>query len=437
MSECRLKSKKKLKEHRSTVKELHNKQLDEFKNEKLEVYKFEDKLKQLKKKLNQLKQKNQEENTFETFEAVQGLNQNIEELERKIQRIKNDENLSEYLLTVYDIFHKNAFNENEKRNLEPIPETTEIPEKNPENTLSTTRAITDLIVCKETNQNGKYLEDYTNAVNHFRAEQAKKEIRMKPVDELTFYGQSQKTVTATKTPLATKKNTCDETGQVCDQCDKPNTLYVHARECLLVCENCGACQVFQDLQQPQWSDECYHVTSYRYKRKSYFIEHLNRFQGKEHTNIPRPVLTSLMNELQARRITKTDEITPQLIKDLLKDIGKTNYYDNVNSIIRILSGRPLPQFSPELQVRLQKMFNETLEPFDKWKYLIPNRSNYLSYPYVIRKLLVIIAERDNDPELKKYVKCFSLLKSKEKLWAQERVWEKICQETGFPFYKSI
>jgi Zn finger protein HypA/HybF involved in hydrogenase expression len=208
-------------------------------------------------------------------------------------------------------------------------------------------------------------------------------------------------------------------------------------ECNIVCPKCGTCREWQDPDMPQWSDEVEVSKAYRYKRLGYFIEHLSRFQAKECRLIPDDVISEILAELNKRRIRDPDKITVKVIKDILKKLDLNSYYDNINSIIRTISGRKAPVFPKELEEKLISMFMKTQEPFEKYKKLIPERNNYLSYPYVIRKLLQIVAEEEESPEILKFVEWFPLLKSRQKLWYQEKVWEKITEENNWTFHKSI
>jgi len=54
----------------------------------------------------------------------------------------------------------------------------------------------------------------------------------------------------------------------------------------------------------------------------------------------------------------------------------------------------------------------------------------LNYSYILRKFCEILGWHDLTP-------FFCLLKSRSKVYAQDLLWKKICNDTGFPFHKSI
>ena len=221
----------------------------------------------------------------------------------------------------------------------------------------------------------------------------------------------------------------------CRACSCKRTL--NSKECLLICENCGQCEPWQDPDLPQWVDTVNMSKSYKYKRLGYFIEHLYRMQAKERTVVPGFVVSKIMVELRTRMVTEPSKLNPKLIRQCLKSMGLTSYYENVNRILRELTGRAAPEFPEDLEDKLANMFMQSLPPFEKFKHLIPCRSNYLSYPYTIRKLLKIISFNEADDSILEFVECFSLLKNAKKIQEQENVWRKICKESNWPFFSTV
>jgi hypothetical protein len=81
-----------------------------------------------------------------------------------------------------------------------------------------------------------------------------------------------------------------------------------------------------------------------------------------------------------------------------------------------------------LEDRLRLMFNHIQKPFEKHRP--QDRKNFLSYSYVLYKFCELLGEDD-------YLPCFQLLKSKEKLYKQDQIWKKICQELSWEYIKTI
>jgi len=84
--------------------------------------------------------------------------------------------------------------------------------------------------------------------------------------------------------------------------------------------------------------------------------------------------------------------------------------------------------SREVEERLRFMFKEIQSSFIK--HCPKNRSNFLSYSYVLYKFCELL-------ELDSYLQCFPLLKNRDKLYNQDKIWEKICADLRWQFIKSI
>jgi hypothetical protein len=133
-------------------------------------------------------------------------------------------------------------------------------------------------------------------------------------------------------------------------------------------------------------------------------------------------------EIKKQRITNMAEINCTKIKSILKSIKKNKYYDHIAHIIYRLNGIPTPSLTPELEEQLRNMFKQIQIPY--WKHSPPKRKNFLSYSYVLHKMTQLL-EKDE------YLPCFQLLRSREKLAAQDAIWKLICKDLGWQFYPSI
>lgn len=375
------KNKKNAKEDRTSFTELHLQKLDQLehhRNTKLPI-----KRKQLKKLLAQ-KNKNYEE---------------ISKLESDIQSLESNKDMTEYLLDIHEVI---------KMKSEPVVyESEDTPAEELDlNDNKDFGSIDSFCVRKSSNHNSKILEEYLHCTTGSVPNTYPQYVEYRKDDF------------------------------VCHNCSS-TTMDVESKNSTIICTECGISRDWQDPNLPQWSSECDLTKQYRYKRQTYFIDHLNRMQAKENVTFPVDLMQDIMKELHKMRITDVNNINEKLIKKILRSLRRSEYYDNVHTIILKLSGRKPPRLTQDLEATLINMFQATLEPFETHKHLIKGRSNYLSYPYVIRKLLNIIAERDNHIELKMFGSSCSLLKSHEKLRDQEKVWEKICKDLNWPFHKSI
>ena len=82
----------------------------------------------------------------------------------------------------------------------------------------------------------------------------------------------------------------------------------------------------------------------------------------------------------------------------------------------------------ELEDKLRLMFHAIQAPFEKHKP--ENRKNFLSYSFCLYKLCELLGHDE-------YLPCFPLLKSKEKLYVQDQIWFKICDELRWQAIKTV
>lgn len=209
------------------------------------------------------------------------------------------------------------------------------------------------------------------------------------------------------------------------------TLILNERESLLVCPQCGCTQVFTDTQALTYDQEIEQTTkvvTFAYKRMNHFTEWLNTLQGKENTEIPVEVLEAVRAEFKKERACKRSDVTPDKVHAFLKKLRLNKFYDNKYAICNAVSGVAPPQLPQHLEDRLKQMFNDIQEPFEKHKP--STRKNFLSYGYVLSKFCQLLGEDGIQ-------KFFPLLKSPEKLRAQDEIWRKICAELGWEYIPSI
>jgi len=74
------------------------------------------------------------------------------------------------------------------------------------------------------------------------------------------------------------------------------------------------------------------------------------------------------------------------------------------------------------------MFKEIQAPF--LRHCPQSRKNFLSYSFCLHKLVQILGLHD-------YLKYFTLLRSREKLYIQDQIWKKICEDLGWTMYPSL
>lgn len=214
----------------------------------------------------------------------------------------------------------------------------------------------------------------------------------------------------------------------CPHCSSKNRVMMTHDGCVYCAECFTQEYVLVDHEKPSYKDPPKEIISYAYKRINHFKEWLNQIQGKETTEVPDEVYDSILLEIKKEKITNLANLTIEKVKSILKKLKLNRYYEHAPHIMYRLNGIPVPHMPPELEERLCHMFYQIQVPF--LRHVPITRKNFLSYSYVLHKLMQLL-EQD------KYLPCFSLLKSRPKLYHQDITWKKICEDLNWEFYKSI
>jgi hypothetical protein len=214
----------------------------------------------------------------------------------------------------------------------------------------------------------------------------------------------------------------------CPACDVEMTFYQN--EAKLGCPECGFEDfILIDSEKPSYKDPPREITYFAYKKINHFNEWLAQFQAKENTDIPQDVIDAVLAEIKKERIRDPKRVKKEKIHQILQKLKLSKMYDHVQQIKnRIQQQMTTLVLSRENEERLQFMFKEIQPAFIK--FCPKGRSNFLSYPYVLSKLCQLL-------EMDEFLPCFQLLKSREKLYQQDQVWQKICAEMGWQFIRSI
>lgn len=219
----------------------------------------------------------------------------------------------------------------------------------------------------------------------------------------------------------------DEEIDVCDVCNKEMLLEQNTG--ILLCPECGMQeQVIVDSDKPSYKDPPKEITSFCYRRINHLNEFLAQFQAKETTEIPEELYNEILMEIKKERIKNMADITPEKMRQILKKIRRNDYYEHIPYIINQLNGLPPPIIRPEVEEIIRSMFKEIQIPFEK--YCPKDRTNFLSYNYVMYKFFELL-------ELDEYLPCFQLLKSRNKLYQQDQIWKNICKDLGWEYIASL
>ena len=216
----------------------------------------------------------------------------------------------------------------------------------------------------------------------------------------------------------------------CEACARESNV-IHCHDTSeLVCDGCGMVltRLISDELTYKEEQETSKIINYSYKRENHFNEWLSQFQAQESTTIPDEVVDKLRGELKKMKIKKMSEITHTKVRGLLKKLKYNKYYEHTPYITNLLNGIKPPKMSQTLEERLRMMFIQIQKPFDD--NCPKDRKNFLSYSSVLSKFCQLHSEDE-------YLQYFPLLKSKEKLYQQDVIWKRICQDLRWEFIPTV
>lgn len=217
------------------------------------------------------------------------------------------------------------------------------------------------------------------------------------------------------------------TTEHCDHCNIAREEL--SEEGILVCPKCGSEEYMLVVSDfPSFRDPPKERNNYAYKKINHLNEILNQFQAKESTIIPEDVMHEVVCEVKKRRIQNIAELSEIGMREILKKLNRSKYYEHAAHILSRLNGNPPPTITPEIEEKIRAMFQEIQAPF--LLYCPNDRTNFLSYSYILYKFFELL-------ELDEYKIYFSLLKSRDRLIAHDQIWKKICDYLKWEFIRSV
>lgn len=215
-----------------------------------------------------------------------------------------------------------------------------------------------------------------------------------------------------------------------DHCNRCNVAREEvASEGILACPMCGSEEYMMVVSDfPSFRDPPKERNNYAYKKINHLNEILNQFQAKESTIIPDEVMNEVVCEIKKRRIQNIAELCEKDIREILKKLNRSKYYEHAAHIVSRLNGNPPPTITPEIEEKIRAMFQDIQAPF--LLYCPNDRTNFLSYSYILYKFFELL-------ELDEYKVYFPLLKSRDRLISHDQIWKKICDYLRWEYIVSI
>jgi Zn finger protein HypA/HybF involved in hydrogenase expression len=410
---------KKVSESAKTLESYHSLKLSKLRDDKLNIPQLQNELEEKKRKL-QMIEKEFMSPTFITntndvliLTSRQALENEIRQLESQLEIIHNGTAEADYFLRVGDILFSYSDAQDRIASGEKPSERNAKKERMPANS-----------VCSYFhNEKPEVVENVSIEIKTKKASDISNDIGFKRDKALESY------LTALNPDSLQHENSIvsslrEDYGS-CPVCETEMFL----NETFLDCPGCGYRDcILVDSEKPSYKDPPREMSYYAYKKINHLNEWLAQFQAKETTEISSAVLDQIRTELRKERITDMGKLKPSKLKEVIKKLKLNRCYDHVAHILNRLNGISAPVLSREVEEKLRFMFKEI--QFSFVKHCPKKRSNFLSYSFVLYKFCELL-------ELDDYLPCFPLLKSREKLYMQDKIWQKICEDMGWEFIRTV
>jgi hypothetical protein len=217
---------------------------------------------------------------------------------------------------------------------------------------------------------------------------------------------------------------------MCSNCHMQTAWVNDSKNATRSCQRCGSIDAnHMSLVAENWQSEHEYKNSqpFTYERRAHFIDCLRQRQAKERKDIRTSLLQDICRELCLKKMFDPVQIRVHHIHAILKKLGESAFFDHEVLIWKMITRNQPPRLTDTQEDILIRMFDQTLEPFNKHK---GERNNYLTYTYAIHKLMELLGYSEDVLEF------YPVLRSANKLESQESIWRLICQDLGWPFYKT-
>lgn len=381
-------------ETRTTLDALHGQKMNQMFDEQNNVLQYKEQIKALDARIKSC--------TNET--ELWSLEQQVEKLQKKVKSIESGDALNEYYLRTGNILFSYYDIQDKIHSGAAVSTVTQ--RSKPGSIL----AILGSIQQEEEGGGSKSLS----------ARQPQQERKPQRNDLLNQYLQIED-------PAAAKIEGGEDEWTECELCG--TEMIMSMNEATMTCAACGNKDfILIDSDKPSYKDPPRELSYYAYKKINHFNEWLAQFQAKESTEIPAAIYDQILLQLKKERISNFASLKRTKLREILRHMGETKYYEHIPHIINRLSGQNAPFMSREDEEKLRHMFREIQPAFKK--HIPKGRRNFLSYGYILYKFCELL-------EMDEHLACFPLLKNRDKLYIQDQAWKGICSDMQWQFIRTV
>lgn len=211
----------------------------------------------------------------------------------------------------------------------------------------------------------------------------------------------------------------------CPSCNQ--LLKVIPSESRLICMNCAHSSehIGAVSSNTRYGDDGASVV-HVYLREKNFAAYLEQFHVDQ-PEVPYYILLQIKKAHRKRHVKTKLEIKTTQITKILKEIGLNRYIPQSSRIAAQLNGQAILQFTTHEIKEFLAMFRAILVPFLRIKGI--NRRNFLPASYLVSKFAGLRGW--NHFQIPP-----NMLKSRNVLVTQDKIWAGICHEVGASYYPS-
>lgn len=407
-----------------TLDTKHREMIDKFKKDSVNLPQYKIDLKTAEEQHDVFKNKSKSEMSYEDFNRLKDIKDNIRKLKKKIKNIESKKDYNKYILRSSDILFSYYQSQDnvEDSNIEDSNS-----DEGQQNVNSVENIFTYLVTNGGDKSKSESKDDSLENKDDDGDGDGDADNESKNTNKNTNKSKRRKGYTSNRASLLNKFMVLNDKNyvqsktkkRVSDKCSNCNEeVMILQTEGKIVCEHCGVEEdVIINSDKPSFRDPPSELTYFAYKRINHFNETLAQIQAKESTEIPEKIFDDIKNELKRERVTNMKKLNKKMIKKYLNRLGYNKYYEHAPYIIQKLSGKQL-NIPRELEEQAKLMFRMAEEQFPKIKPA--DRKNFLNYNYMHYKIFEMLGYHD-------IKKNFPLLKGKPKLHLQDQMLHDIAE----------
>jgi hypothetical protein len=221
------------------------------------------------------------------------------------------------------------------------------------------------------------------------------------------------------------KNVAMNDYERCTSCQSTMKVFSHLSS--IICVKCGS---EETLKGTVFEDEqFYYQEGKRNKHANYDpTKHskswLEKIQATENKDIPEEILNDINKYIEIYRIRNTDEITCELIREILSHTKHTDYNDHIPLIRKKITGVSPPLLTESEKQCINNLFAKVIKIYSEKKS--SDKTNCFYHPYFIYKIIEHVLKGGSKKRRNAILSCIHL-QQQPTLIKNDNMWRNICK----------